>query len=105
MKDEASAFERVDLTRGEIHLMPQRIGSAAIQRERRPGCDMDLLVHRVHRVLRQRLDVLGAAERAQPSDAGVDHLKIGAVALSEQGALDVGGLELAALEDDFARCR
>ncbi len=62
---------------------------------------MDLLVHRIHRVLRQRLDVFGAAESAQTPYAGVDHPKIGTVAFPNRVRSTWVG-RLPALEEHLA---
>ena len=58
---------------------------------------MHLFVLRIHRVFRQRLQVLPAAQRAQPSDAGpIMHGKIAAVALAIDGAFRVRWPQLSA---------
>ncbi|EWS53747.1 hypothetical protein X551_03450 [Methylibium sp. T29] len=93
---EALAFHGVDAAGGGVHLRAQRMGAAAVEREAGPGGDVHLLVLRVHRVLRQRLQMLPAAQRADASERGVVHAEVAAVALAEHGALHVRGLELAA---------
>jgi len=56
-------------------------------------------MHGVHRVLRKRLNVLRAAQRAETADTGVDDLKVGTVAFPKKGALDVRRLQLAEHDD------
>jgi|GEM_PF-5207414 hypothetical protein len=61
---------------------------------------MHLLVLGVHRMLRQRLQMLPAAQGAEPPDAGtVVDGEIAAVALAVDGAFGTGRPQLAALGD------
>ena len=63
---------------------------------------MNLLVLRVHRIFRQRLKMLPAAQRADAPDVERMDGEIAAIAFAEHGPLRVGRLELAALEGRLA---
>src|ERR1700722_13491294 len=64
---------------------------------------MNLLILRVHGVFRQRLQMLPATQRAEPSDIrSIVNGKIAAIALAVDGTLGVGRAELAALGDGLA---
>src|SRR5579864_7058650 len=64
---------------------------------------MNLLVLRVHRVFRQRLQVLPAAQGAEPADVrALVYGKIAAVALAIDGAFGVSRTQLAPLGDGLA---
>src|SRR5262245_53783481 len=64
---------------------------------------MNLLVLRIHRVLRQRLQMFPAAERAQPPDIGpVMYGKVAAVAFAIDGSLGMRRTQLAAPGDGLA---
>jgi len=64
---------------------------------------MHLLVLGIHRVFRQRLQMLPAAQRTEPADTGaVMHRKVAAVALAIDGALGMGRPQLAPLGDGLA---
>ena len=64
---------------------------------------MDLLVLRVHRVFRQRLQMLPAAQSPQPSDIrAIVHGEIAAIALAIDGALRVRRPQLPAFCDGLA---
>src|SRR5258708_16768109 len=79
------------------------MGEWIVQREARPGADMNLLVLGVHRVFGERLKMLPAAQRAQSPDVGaVVDGKIAAVALAEHRALGMRRAQLAAPGDGFA---
>ena len=99
---EALALDRVDAAGGIVHLRPERIGAAAIERKARPRGDVHLLVLRIHRVLRQGLQVLPAAQRADAAERGGVHAQVAAVAFAEHRALHMRGLELAALRHRLA---
>jgi len=99
---EALPLDRVDAACGVVDLGAKGVGAAAVQREARPGGDVHLLVLRVHRILRQRLQVLPAAQRADAPERGVVDGQVAAVALAEHGALDVRRLELAPVRNRCA---
>ena len=64
---------------------------------------MNLLVLGVHRVFRQRLQMLPAAQRADPADIGaIMDGEVAAVAFAEHGAFGMGRPQLAALGDGLA---
>ena len=100
---EARALDGVNLARGVVDFPAQRMRERVVQREARPGADVNLLVLGVHRVFRQRLQMLPAAQRAEPADVGaIMDGEIAAVAFAEHGALGMGRPELAALGDGLA---
>ena len=102
-EEEAGAFDRIDLAGGVVDLMAERMRERIVQRKTRPGADMHLLVLGVHRVFRQRLQVLPAAQRAEPADVGaIMDREIAAVAFAEHGALGMGRPQFPALGDGFA---
>ena len=102
-EEEARAFDRVDLAGGVVDLMAERMRERVVQRKARPGADMHLLVLGVHRVFRQRLQMLPAAQRTEPSDIGaIMDREVAAVAFAEHGALGMGRPQLAALGDGLA---
>jgi hypothetical protein len=55
-----------------------------------------------HGVLRERLEVLPAAQGTDPAQGGVVDSQVGAVALTEEGTFHVGRLELAPGTHQFA---
>ena len=64
---------------------------------------MHLFVLGVHREFRQRLQVLPAAQRAEPSDVGaIVNREIAAVAFAEHGAFGMGRPQFPALRNGFA---
>src|ERR1700681_3381121 len=74
-----------------------------VERKARPGADVNLLVLGVHRVFRQRLQMLPAAQGTESSDVGaVMDGEVAAVALAEHGAFGMGRPQLAALRDGLA---
>ena len=84
-------------------MIPLRRRKGIIKREARPRRDVDLLVLGVHGVFRQRLQVLPAAQRAEPPDVGaIVHREIAAVAFAEHGAFGMGRPQLSALGDGLA---
>jgi hypothetical protein len=99
---EGLSLHRVDPADRGGDVRAERGGDPVVDRETRPGADVDLLVEAVHRVLRQRLHVLPAVEPTQPAEARVVHLDVTAVALAENAALDVRRLQLAPHGDDPA---
>src|SRR5471032_775875 len=69
-EDETRALDSVNLARGVIDLPAKRMRERVVQREARPGADVNLLILGVHRVFRQWLQVLPAAQRTEPADVG-----------------------------------
>ena len=63
---------------------------------------MDLLVLCIHGEFGERLQMLPAAQRAEPADCDVMYRKMAAVALAEHSTLGVGRIELAPLGGGLA---
>lgn len=59
--------------------------------------DEHLLLLRLHRKLRQGLQMLQTVEEAEPGERALQHLDAADVALAEERALGAGGLELTAM--------
>src|SRR5258708_22339270 len=69
-KEEAGALDRVDLARGVVDFEAERMRERVVERKTRPSADVNLLVLSIHRVFRQRLQMLPAAQGAEPSNVG-----------------------------------
>ena len=99
---ETGALDRVDLARRVIDLGAERMGERVVERERRPGRHMDLLVLGVHRVFGERLQMFPAAQRAEATNRQGVYREVAPVTLAEYGALCVRRLELASLRNGLA---
>src|SRR5258708_16831024 len=102
-KEEAGALDRVDLARGVVDFEAERMRERVVERKTRPSADVNLLVLSIHRVFRQRLQMLPAAQGAEPSNVGaIMDGEVAAVALAAHGAVSMGRPQFSALRAGLA---
>ena len=102
-EEETRALDSINLARRVVDFPAKRMREGVVQREARPGADVNLLVLGIHRVFRQRLQMLPAAQRTEPSHvSAIMDGEVAAVALAEHGAFGMGRPQLAALRNGLA---
>src|SRR5260370_4311927 len=102
-KEEAGALDGVDLARGVVDFEAERMRERVVERKTRPSADVNLLVLSIHRVFRQRLQMLPAAQGAEPSNVGaIMDGEVAAVALADNGAFSMGRPQFSAFRDVLA---
>jgi hypothetical protein len=99
---ETRALDRIDFARRIVDLGAERVRERIVERKARPGGDVHLLILRIHGVFGERLQMLPAAQGAEPADVQRVHREMRAVAFAEHRALGMRRLELATLGDGFA---